>query len=49
MSGTFGIRVMTWENQSGKDFPLCQQGNYSTVFPNTCVCMIELKLHVEGE
>lgn len=49
LTGKLGIRVMAWENQTGKDFLLYQQGNYCTVFPNTCVCVIELKLLVKGE
>lgn len=49
LTGKLGITVMTWGNRSGKDFLLCQQGNYCVVFPSTCVCVIELKLLVKGE
>ena len=48
LTGKLGIRVMMWENQLGKDLFLWQQGNYCTVFPNSCICVIELKLCVKG-
>lgn len=49
LTGKLGIWVMTWANQSGKDFLLHQQGNYCSVFPSTCVCVIELKILVKGD
>jgi len=48
LTGKLGIRVMMWENQSGKKFFLWQQGNYCIVFLNSCIHAIELKLSVKG-
>lgn len=48
LTGKLVIRVMMWEKQSGKALFLGQQGNYCTVFPSSCVYVIELKLSVKG-
>lgn len=48
LTGKLRIRVMMWENQSGKDFFSWHQGRYCTVFPNCCIYVIELKLSVKG-
>lgn len=48
LTGKLVIRVMMWENQSGKDLFFGQQGNYCTVFPGSCMYVIELKLSVKG-